>query len=93
MQKSISIFFFLLSFIPNLLLGQKEGPVSKIENPREFFGDERQDWVGKVIFYLRCDHVQVKNPYFDWYYNPYKLDTASRTKWTSCHAQSANCAR
>ena len=74
MKKSFTISFFLLIFSPNLLLGQKEGPVSKIENPHEFFGDERQDWIGKVIFYLRCNHVKVKNPYFDWYYNPYNFD-------------------
>lgn len=71
------LFIILFLFLPVKLLAQKEGPVSKIENPHEYFGDERMEWVGKTIFFLRCDHVKIKNPYFDWYYDPYKLE---RTK-------------
>ncbi len=54
-------------------LAQREGPVALIEDPRSYFTDDRQRWIGQRIRFLPCPNVEEKNPYFDWYYNPYDM--------------------
>ncbi len=70
MKRFAVIAFCFVCVMPPSLAAQKDGLVAKIQNPKEYFGDNRRDWVGKTIFFLRCEHVKYKNPYFDWYYHP-----------------------
>ena len=63
-------FFYLLPFVcyfvlsPHFLFAQKEGLISKIENPTQYFQDDRRTWVGRTIYFLSAKTSQIKNPYF-----------------------------
>jgi hypothetical protein len=64
------ISFYLVSLSA---FAQKEGLVSKIENPDVYFTGDRKTWVGKTIYFLKEPNSQTLNPYFDWYYDPFNM--------------------
>ena len=70
LRKSFVCFFMLTA---RFLFAQQEGLISKIEDPASYFQDDRQTWVGRTIYFLNAKTVQIKNPYFDWYYDPFNM--------------------
>jgi len=69
-----------IGLLPVQLFAQREGPISLIEDPQTYFTDERQSWIGREICFLPCPNAAMKNPYFDWYYNPYDLNGSKPRK-------------
>lgn len=71
-----AIALLLSSFLigPVEAFGQRDGLAVRIDDPGTYFKDSRSRWMGKVIFFLRCEHVKIKNPYFDWYFDPFNPD-------------------
>lgn len=65
--------FSVTVFSPHLVSAQREGLLSRIENPRQYFEDERRNWIGQTIYFLKDKPISGENPYFDWCYDPFDM--------------------
>lgn len=74
MEARSLLMLVFLQLLPMTLSAQREGLLSKIEDPYQYFEDNRRRWIGKTIYFLRRERRNGENPYFDWYYNPFDME-------------------
>jgi|Deesub1362B_J571_1020462.scaffolds.fasta_scaffold02283_3 hypothetical protein len=79
-RNRLGLVLFLVAIWLTPANAQREGLISRIEDPGQFFQDQRRNWLGKRIRFLPCPNPKGKNPYFDWYYDPFDLDHSKPKK-------------